>query len=97
MRKLSKEVFTFIKLKKKGFKVQKELINKTVNQKKIRTVIFSALKKGPRTIPEIAAETGLEPYLVTWYLMTYVKYRLVKPCEKTDEDYWKYELAVSGG
>lgn len=96
MRKLSKKDFTFIKLKKTGFTVRKELVNTAVKQKKIQTTILSALKKGPKTIPEIAAETGLEQDLVTWYLMTYVRYRLVKPREKTDEDYWRYELAVSG-
>ena len=98
MKKLGKKVFTFIKLKKeKGFTVSKELIEMVKDQKKMRTTILSALKSGPKTIPEIASETRLEPYIVTWYLMTYLKYRIVKAYEETEEGFWKYSLAKTGG
>lgn len=98
MKKLGKRVFTFIKLKKeKGFTVSKELIEMVKDQKKMRTTILSTLKSGPKTIPEIANETGLEQHIVTWYLMTYLKYRIVKPDEENEEGFWKYSLVKVGG
>jgi len=94
---MGEKTFTFLKLKKeKGFTVRKELTEMLMEQKKIRTKILSTLKSGPKTIPEIASETGLEIHIVTWYLMTYWKSRVVEACDKTEDGFWRYSL-VKGG
>lgn len=90
---MNKKTFTFLRLKKeKGFTVRKELIDMLMEQKKIRTSILTALKSGPKTIPEIASETGLRLYTVTWYLMTYWKHRLIEIYDRTDDGFWRYSL-----
>ena len=93
---MSKRNFTFMELKKEGFTVSKEIIDMAKDQRNIWTKISSALKSGPKTIPEISDQTGLELHVVTWYLMTYLRYRLVKPCEKDEEGFWRYELTKGG-
>jgi len=84
---------TFLYLRKKiGFKAPpKELQEKLAEQNKIKNKIMEALKTGPKTVPEIAKITGLDTYTVFWYLMTYLRYRLINPVEKTEDGYWKYE------
>ncbi|MCD6483535.1 MAG: hypothetical protein J7L47_00325 [Candidatus Odinarchaeota archaeon] len=69
----------------------KELIQKVQFGNKIKNKLKAAIKETPKTIPEIANETKLEPHVVVWYLMTFWRYRLVEPVEKTEDDYWKYK------
>ncbi len=90
---MSKKTYTFLRFKKeKGFTVRKELTEMLMEQKKIRTKILSTLKSGPKTIPEIASETGLKHHVITWYLMTYLKYRIIEAHDKTDDGFWRYSL-----
>jgi len=70
---------------------QKNLIENVKFATKIRNKIKAALKDGPKTVPEIAQETGLESHIVLWYLMTFWRYRQIEPVEKTEDDYWKYK------
>ncbi len=59
--------------------------------------ILRALKAGPRTVPEIAKETGLPSPLVVWYVMTFAKEKTVRTGEKTADGFFRYALAPDGG
>ena len=89
---------TFLYLRKKiGFKAPpKELQERLKEQNEIKKKILEALKTGPKTVPEIAKETGIDTYTVFWYLMTYLRYKHIEPVEKTDEGYWKYKWVETG-
>jgi len=75
-------------------KVSKDLLKMTREQALMRSKITKALASGPKTIPEIAKEIGVDIYIVTWYILTFNRYKLLESIEKTDEGYWKYK-AVS--
>lgn len=59
--------------------------------------ILGTLKAGPRTLPEIAKETGLPSPLVVWYVMTFCKEKTVHTADKTGDGYYRYELTTKGG
>jgi hypothetical protein len=59
--------------------------------------ILGALKTGPRTIPEIASETGLPSRLVVWYVMTFCRDKTLRVAEKTGDGLYRYALAPKGG
>jgi len=59
--------------------------------------VLQTLKAGPRTVPEIAKETGLPSDLVVWYIMTFCKDKSVRVAEKTGEGFYRYALAAKGG
>jgi len=44
----------------------------------VRSKLTEALKKGQRTVPEIAAETGIESQVVMWHLMAMKRYGTVQ-------------------
>ena len=44
------------------------------------------------TVPEIALKIAIPSHEVLWHVATSLRYREIAPVEKTDEDYWKYEL-----
>ncbi len=75
---------------KLGLKPSKELLEKLKEQKRIEGLIKRSISKTPKTVPEIAEETGLEKPLVFWYLMTYYRHGMVEEKGKTDEGYFKY-------
>lgn len=59
--------------------------------------ILQALKAGPRTAPELARDTGLASQLVVWYIMTFVKDKVVRAAEKTEDGFFRYALVPKGG
>ncbi len=59
--------------------------------------ILGVLKAGPRTIPEIAKETGLPSRLVVWYVMTFCRDKTLGVVEKTGDGFYRYALAPKGG
>ncbi len=63
-------------------------------QKKIIQAIKSELAQGGRTVPEIAAATGIPPDLVMWHVATMKKYAQVSEGAK-DGSYFRYHLAES--
>ena len=75
-----------------GVKVSEELRERNKENNRLKKAIFRTLKEGPKTVPEIANETGVPSHQVLWHIATNLRYRLVEPVEKTDEDYWKYQL-----
>ena len=80
-----------------GAKASQELLDLRKSQLDINAKITKALKGGPRTIPEIARETGLSPRKVLWYLMTYYKYNRISAASKTDDGYYRYALKEKEG
>ncbi len=62
-------------------------------QKKAIAALKTELQQGDRTVPEIAAATGLPPDAVLWYLATLKKYGEVVEGEK-DGSYFRYRLAA---
>jgi predicted transcriptional regulator len=63
-------------------------------QRETRKALQSALKAGPRTVPELARETNLPSHKVMWYLMAMKRYgELVEAGEAGD--YVKYALKES--
>ena len=64
---------------------------KTYNE--IRKKIKKVLANGPRTIPQIAEETGIASHIVTYTLMTCRKYGEIETGEPDDMDeYYYYQL-----
>ncbi len=59
--------------------------------------ILAALKVGPRTIPEIAKETGLPSRVVVWYVMTFCRDKTLRVGEKTADGFYRYLLPPKGG
>ncbi len=77
---------------KLGLKPSKELTDMLKRQTEIKVKITRALRKQPKTVPEIAEETGLDTYTVFWYLMTMFRHGQVEEAGKTDEGFFKYKL-----
>jgi predicted Rossmann fold nucleotide-binding protein DprA/Smf involved in DNA uptake len=57
-------------------------------RKKLRT----AMRSGPKTVPQIADETGLPSEEVLWHLMAMKKYDIVREVGR-DGEYYQYQLA----
>ena len=80
----------FIKEKRQ---VSEELKDQLKETRKINKQILTALKEKDKTIPEIADETKLESHVVTFYLMTLLKYGKVQVGDIDDMDeYYYYKL-----
>jgi hypothetical protein len=75
---------------KTGAKAPQQLLDLRRSQLDVYAKISAALKAGPKTVPEIAQETGLGTKTVFWYVSTYYKYNLIYVAGKTDEGYYRY-------
>jgi predicted transcriptional regulator len=59
----------------------------------IKKMILKSLETGPRTIPQIAEDIGLEHHIVTYYLMTLRKYGKIEVDHLDDMDeFYLYRL-----
>lgn len=94
--KKGKKELTVKKLRERGVKPRPEVIEMSKEQRRIIKKIKECLKAGPKTIPEIASETGLPSGVVTWYVMTLFKYGEIVPEEEVD-GYYKYRLSEKAG
>ena len=83
MKKLRESRKPFIKAASAKMKAQKKAIK----------AIEDHLKEEARTVPEIAAATGISTAESLWYVATLKKYGVIKEAEK-DGSYFKYELAT---
>lgn len=63
----------------------KELQEYFKEQNKVRKALSEALKKGPRTVPELARDTSLPSERVMWQLMAMKKYGSVVEAGETDD------------
>jgi len=62
---------------------------------KVNRQILNALKEKEKTIPQIAEETKLKSNVVTYHLMTLVKYEKIKVADIDDKDeYYYYNLNI---
>ena len=58
----------------------------------VRKEIRQAMQTEPRTVPELAAATGLPANEVLWHVIAMMKYNLVKEVG-LDDGYYRYRLA----
>lgn len=61
-------------------------------QQKAIKAIKAELQQGERTVPELAAATGLPPDAILWYLMALKKYGEVGEGQ-ADGSYFRYRLS----
>ena len=71
--------------------VPKDLLAKNREQKRLLKRLKEALRDGPRTVPEVAAETGVGAGEILWYLMALKKFGEVAEGEERD-GYFEYSL-----
>ena len=69
----------------------KELLQRNREQTQTRKQIATTLKDGPKTVPEIAAATGLASHRLFWCLMGMRKYGQVVEGQERD-GYFEYAL-----
>ncbi len=77
---------------KTGAKASQRLLDLRRSQLEVYSKITGALKTSPKTVPEIAQETGMDTKTVFWYLSTYYKYNVVSVVEKTEDGFYKYGM-----
>lgn len=80
-----------VQLLRETRKPPKENIERQKEQRKIVKAIKEVLKSGPKTIPQIAVETGLKSEDVVWYLFSLRKYGEIQEVEEVD-GYYTYKL-----
>jgi Fic family protein len=71
-------------------KVPEALKEKVKQSGKINREILKSLKEEPRTIPQVAEITGLDKHLVTYHLMTLLKYGKLETDDIDDMDEYYY-------
>ena len=63
-------------------------------QQAARKTISRAMQGGPRSVPQLAAATGLTAHEVLWHLAAMKKYGLVEEAGMDDaEEYYLYRLS----
>lgn len=73
--------------------VSTELKARVKETGKIHREILGALKEDEKTIPQIAEEINSDPHLVTYHLMSLVKYGKITASEIDEMDeYYYYKL-----
>jgi predicted Rossmann fold nucleotide-binding protein DprA/Smf involved in DNA uptake len=72
--------------------VPKELMEYSREQARVRQKICEALGRGPMTVPEIHASTGIPADRVFWCLMAWKKYGKILESGQSG-DYYRYALA----
>jgi DNA-directed RNA polymerase specialized sigma subunit len=77
---------------KTGAKASQQLLDLRRSQLDVYSKITNALKTSPKTVPEIAQETGMDTKTVFWYLSTYYKYNIVSVVEKTEDGFYRYAM-----
>lgn len=85
------KVLTVKILREKGVKPKPETIERLKEQRQIRKKIVECLKNGAKTIPQIADETKLTPPLVTWFVMSMLKYGEIEEAGE-EGDYYLYRI-----
>jgi len=71
----------------------KTLLERNRQQAKTRKQIIRTLREGPKTIPEIAATTGIPVHRVVWQVMAMKKYGKIAEGEERDS-YFAYALTT---
>jgi hypothetical protein len=71
--------------------VPEELRDQLKHHNAVRKAITDALAGGPRSAPEIAADTGIASHELFWHLTAMRKYGTVTETEQAG-DYYRYAL-----
>jgi hypothetical protein len=71
--------------------VPKESTERSRRQAQIHKLLTTALKDGPKTVPEIARITELPTHEVLWHVMGWKKYGRIVEGEERD-GYYEYAL-----
>ena len=82
---------------KTGARATQRLLDLRKSQLEVSSKVTKSLGEGPKTVPEISNATGIPSKVVFWYLMTYLKYNLISPVDKTDDGYFRYALRKKEG
>jgi predicted transcriptional regulator len=69
----------------------KDILARRGEQRRLLKRLRQALADGPRTVPEVAAETGVDSGEVLWHLMALKKYGELVEGEERD-CYFEYSL-----
>ncbi len=69
----------------------KELLHRNREQTAASRKIVGALKAGPKTVPELSAETGIPTHQALYLVMALKKYGKVAEGDERD-DYYEYKL-----
>lgn len=90
---VQKKVYTSkLYREKTGAKASQQLLDLRRSQLDVYSKITNALRTSPKTVPEIAQETGMDTKTVFWYLSTYYKYNIVSVVEKTEDGFYRYGM-----
>ncbi len=79
-----------VDIMKKKRKVPGEVREGMKNFNRIKKTILEVLREGPATIPGIAGKTGMSQHIVTYHLMTMMKYGVVEADRPDDMDEYYY-------
>jgi predicted transcriptional regulator len=71
--------------------VPKALVERNRERTAVRRKLIQALQSGPKTVPELARDTGLPRHLVFWHLTAMRKYGTVREADECDQ-YFSYAL-----
>jgi len=69
----------------------KDLVQRNRSQTALRRKIVAALETGPKTVPELSAETGIPTDQTLYFVMALKKYGKVAEGAERD-DYYEYVL-----
>jgi predicted transcriptional regulator len=72
-------------------KIAQELLK---NQQSIRKTLERAMQGAPRSVPQLATQTGLSTHVVLWHVTAMKKYGLVEEMGLDESgDYYLYQLS----
>ena len=92
---MAEKVSTLRILREQGMKPKVETLEKLKEQRLVKKKISECLKNEAKTIPQISAETSLPSPLVTWFIMTMLKYGEIREAGEKDS-YYLYRLVDRG-
>ncbi|MBU0488644.1 MAG: hypothetical protein KKA07_14655 [Bacteroidetes bacterium] len=73
--------------------VSEEVKGRIKSFNRLKKMILKSLETGGKTIPEIAKETNEETHVITYHLMTLIRYGSIVTGELDDNDeYYSYEF-----
>ena len=82
-----------IDVMKEKRKVSERVRNNIKAFNKLKKLILNSLKDGQKTIPELAEEIDYDIDVITYHLMTLIKYGFIEAGEIDDDDeYYYYKL-----
>lgn len=82
-----------IDVMKEKRKVSERVRNNIKAFNKLKKLIINSLKEGQKTIPELAEKIDFDIDVITYHLMTLIKYGFIEAGEiDEDDEYYYYKL-----